>query len=220
MYEYELINNHYIITIEGKKYLLDTGSPVSFGIKEENNHLTIDGNDYCLRNKPANLSVGETEVLVGTSIDGFIGMDIISKTGLTIYKNGQVKFGVDEVEGGVVVPMNTTWPLMVNIGSNMMNGKLVIDTGAKYGYGVSGLFHNQHAYNHVKDYNPSLGYLESDIYRLPVVVGGQSKTIDVCDNRIVGGTLHQMGAIMIASISSLYDEVCVLDTHKGKLILK
>ena len=220
MYEYELINNHYIIEIEGKKYLLDTGSPVSFGITEGNNQLIIDGNTYCLRNKPANLSVSETEALVGTSVDGFIGMDIVSQTGLTIYKNGLVKFGVDEVKGGVEVPMTTKWPLMVSIGCNLMNGKLIIDTGAKYGYGVDGLFHNQQAYAHVKDYNPSLGRLESDSYHLPITIGGKSKTIDVCNNRIVGATLHQMGAIMIGSVSSLYNEVCVLDTHKGKLVLK
>ena len=219
MYKYELINNHYIVEIEGKKYLIDTGSPISFWVSNPVMQITIDGNAYCLHNRPANLNVGETRALVGIEVDGFIGMDIISKTGLTIYKEGCIKFGADEVNG-VEIAMTTSWPLMVSIGCNMMNGKFVIDTGARYGYGVEGLFYGLNPYDYVKDYNPGLGHLNSDIYHLDIVIGGQSRTIDVCNNKIVGSTLKHMGAIMIGSVSSLYQEVCVLDTKIGKLILK
>ena len=219
MYNYELINNHYIVNIDGRKYLLDTGSPFSFWVSNLIRELTIDGNKYQLNNRPSNFNVSETTNLVGIEVDGFIGMDIISVTGLTIFKNGTIEFAIKEI-GGIETPMTTRWPLMTNVGCNLMTGKFVIDTGAKYGYGVNGLFYRQRSFSRIKDYNPSLGHLEGDIYHLNVVIGGQNKIIDVCSNNVVASTLIHMGALMVGSVSSLYDEACVLDTKKGRLILK
>lgn len=219
MYNYELVNNHYIVDIDDEKYLIDTGSPFSFWVSKPIREITIDGIEYLLKSRPSNFSVEETTKLVGVQVDGFIGMDIISTTGLTIYKNGTIEFDIKEIDGKEA-PMTTRWPLMTNIGCNLMTGKFVIDTGAKYGYGVNGLFYQQRPFSHVKDYNPSLGHLEGDIYHLNVVIGGQNKTIDVCSNTIVASTLIHMGALMVGSVSSLFEEACVLDTKKGRLILK
>lgn len=232
MYSYELINNHYIVNIDGKKFLIDTGSPFSFWVSSPIKEITIDGNEYPLQNRPLNFDVDETNNFVGVMVDGFIGMDIISKTSLTIYSGrpeGIIEFGEvpDWIINGLIkknykyteVPMTTRWPLMAQVGSNLMTGKFVIDTGAKYGYGVSGLFYKQTAFGHVSDYNPSLGHLDSDIFHLEIVIGGQKKTIDVCNNPTVASTLIHMGALMIGSVSSLYNQVCSLDTKKGKLIL-
>lgn len=216
---YKLINNHYIIEVEGKNYLLDTGSPDSFWTMEPIKEVVLDDQKCALKNPPSFFNPYETNKLVGVKVDGFIGMDFVSKTGLTIYQNGEMKFSLDDIEGRVM-PMSKNWPLVTSIGSNMMNGQFVIDTGAMYGYGVSGLFYGKTPYNHVYDYNPGLGHLDSDIYHLDVVIGGQRKVIDVCNNERVALTLKRMGAIMIASVSSLFEEACVLDTKKGRLILK
>ena len=232
MYSYELVNNHYIVNIDGKKFLIDTGSPFSFWVSSPIKEITIYGNKYPFQNRPLNFDVDETNNLVGVIVDGFIGMDIISKTSLTIYSggpSGSLEFGAlpDWILNGMKeksirfaeVPMTTRWPLMVQVGSNLMTGKFVIDTGAKYGYGVCGLFYKQTAFDYVSDYNPSLGHLDSDIFHLEIVIGGQKKIIDVCSNSTVASTLIHMGALMIGSVSSLYNEVCSLDTKKGKLIL-
>ena len=85
--------------------------------------------------------------------------------------------------------------------------------------GVSGLFYKQTPFDHVSDYNPSLGHLDSDKFHLEIVIGGQKKTIDVCSNSTVASTLIHMGALMIGSVSSLYNQVRSLYTKKGKLIL-
>ena len=221
MYEYELINNHYVVHIDGLKYLIDTGSPNSFWVSNPMRKVTIDGKDYCLNEKPANLNISKTYKTVGTNVDGFIGMDILSKTSLTIYKKGGLEFKALDIDGNQV-PMTTSWPLMVEINrhSDMGASRMIIDTGAKYAYGVSELFANKAPYAHVYDYNPSLGELDSDIYHLDITIGGKTKSIDICYNVIVARLLHRMGASIIGSITSLYDEVCVLDLKKGKLILK
>ena len=219
MYNYKLINNHYIVFIDETKFLIDTGSPNSFWITKPMNEITIDGNCYRLHSKPSNYNVEKGNQLVGMEVDGFIGMDIISQTSLTIYKNGTLKFTPREIDGKQT-PMSTEWPLTVSIGGNSMTGKFIIDTGAKYGYGVSGLFYQKTPFDTVKDYNPSFGDLMGDIFHLNINICGQTKEIDVCNNMYVALSLKRMGAIMIGSISSLFEEVCVIDTKKGRLILK
>lgn len=88
MYSYELINNHYVVEIDDQKFLIDTGSPFSFWVSRPIKEITIDGNKYPLQNRPLNFNIDETNNLVGVIVDGFIGMDIISKTSLTIYFGG------------------------------------------------------------------------------------------------------------------------------------
>lgn len=220
MYEYELINNHYVVRIDGLKYLIDTGSPNSFWVSRVMRKVTIDDKDYHLYEKPHNVDVEETHKTVGLYVDGFIGMDILSKTSLTIYKKGVLEFKPLEVSGDEV-KMTTLWPLMVKIKTDdMCEGTMVIDTGAKYAYGVSELFVNKVPYEHVTDYNPSMGKLDSDIYHLDVVVGGKKRNIDVCYHNKVAQMLRSMNVTIIGNITSLYDEVCVLNMKKGKLILK
>ena len=219
MYTYELKNNHYVVNINNNKYLIDTGCPISFWISKPIRELIIDGHSYYLQDRPIGFDVDATDELVGEKVDGFIGMDIISLTGLTIYRSGDIDFKVNNINGKEI-PMSTRFPLVVNVGCNLMTGRFIIDTGAKYGYGVTSLFHNQTPTSYVKDYNPSLGQLESELFHLNIVLGGLDKTIDVCNNATVSTTLKRMGAILIGSVSTLYNEVCVLDVKKGRLILK
>lgn len=219
MYRFELINNHYIINIDNKKYLLDTGSPNSFWVKEPIREITIDGINYPLSNRPSNLDIKETEECVGLLVDGFIGMDIIRQTSLTIYKNGYIDFRSIDIDGNEI-ELNTYGLLTFRVGSNLMDGYYIIDTGAKYGYGVKGLFYGLIPYDHVNDYNPILKHLDSDIYHLDVVVGNEIRVVDVCDNYKVSLTLKNMMVMMIGNITSLFDEVCVIDMKRKVLVLK
>ena len=92
MYYYKLINNHYIVDIDGQHFLIDTGCQFSFWVSTPMNEITINGDKYPLQNKPTNFDVNESNNLVGVQADGFIGMDIISKTSLTIF-GGCIDFG-------------------------------------------------------------------------------------------------------------------------------
>ena len=220
MYNYKLSNNHYVVDIDGEKYLIDTGSPISFWVSRPITSVKIDGNTFFLQGRPSNFDVKATNSLVGVPVDGFIGMDIISKTGLTIHKNGTIEFVAREIDG-IEIPMTKRFPLVIDIECNSLTGKFIVDTGAKYGYGVGGLFKGQVSFNRVQDYNPSLGILNSEIYHLDIALGGEKKSIDVCDNGIVASShLVMLSAIMIGNVSSLFEETCVLDTIKGKIVLK
>ena len=217
MYKFELINNHYIINIEGYRYLLDTGSPDSFRINPDCDEVIIDGVAWSLNRLPHNLDVDKVKKLVGTDVDGFIGLDIVKRTSLTIYKNGLIDFNVNDVDG-MVVRLNTHFFLTLWASNGPITGEYIIDTGAKYGYGDRDIFNGLFPFNHVKDYNPILGNLESDIYHVTIDIDGLEREVDVCDNDKVMSTLPI--TFMIGNITTLFDEACVFDIKNNRLILK
>ena len=220
MYRWELINNHYVVFINGKKYLVDTGSPISFWINPDcREPLIIDNVKYSLHSKPNSYDVLESERLIGTNIDGFIGLDMILKTSLTIYKNGRLEFGVVE-EDGTRIGLNTNGFLSIKCNCGGVTGNYLIDTGAKFSYGTGGLFYGLTPFNQAEDYNPILKRLYSDIYHLNVNLGCKSVEIDTCYDVHVSSMLISMGVLLIGNITSLFNEVCVIDTKKGIMVIR
>ena len=219
MYSYQLINGHYIVDVDGTKLLVDTGSLFSFSMISHFQEIAIDGVNYRLQGKPAIVDVEKIVEFVGTKIDGFIGLDIIRQTSLTIYKNGKIDFKAHDVDGKIM-NLNTNRFLSFKVSINARSGQFIIDTGAKYGYGMRELFDGLTAYDHVKDYNPVLKALDSDIYHLDVVFDGIKKGVDICDNTRVYSMIEGCRALLIANVTTLFDDVCVINVKKGTLTLK
>jgi len=219
MYKYELLNNHYIVHINNKKYLIDTGSNRSFPVGCYDRSVVIDGKEYPLQNTPP-MNINKLVELVGCKVDGFIGTDIISRTSLTIYKNGTLEFKNTEV-GGRSYNIISIYPLLVRGSCNGYDGNIIIDTGAKYGYGQHKLFANNKPIEYINDYNPGLGNLNSDLYRMDIKLGGDSYVSEIGDNRFVeSGYLIPCNALLVTNITTLFEEVCVIDITKDLLIVK
>lgn len=217
-YRYELINNHIIVEIGGGNYLIDTGSPSSFSMGGVPSSVTIDGRRYPLAARDPRVKLEATFSCLGTEVDGFIGLDIVMDTSLTIYKNGFVDFKVDPIKG-VEVPMSAYPCLSVEAECNGVKTRFVIDTGAKYAYGPKGIFEGLRPFAHIKDYNPHLGFFESYLYHVPVTIGGITKYVPFGNNSRPVGMIGGYGDA-VGSVVGLFDEVCVLDAKKGILVLK
>lgn len=224
-YPYELVNNHYIVSFEeGKKFLLDTGSPFSFWISRPMRCISIDGMDYPLQSRPMNFDTNEVFKCIGCEVDGFIGLDIIQQTSLSIYKEGIVDFRANTVSDGVEIPLIVVPYLgyfIIDASTDNINGVVLLDTGAKYGYGLHRIFDNKQPFSHVEDYNPILKHLDSDIYHIDININGLTKTVDVCDNPRVYQSMCMIGNLfMVTNVTTLFESVCVFDIQRGKLILK
>ena len=217
MYTYELSNNHYIVNIEGYKFLLDTGSPVSFSLRPGLNSVVINGKTYPLRKDPFHMDMKSTLKLVGTRMDGFIGMDIICQTSLTIYKDGRIDFKANNEKG---IELELASANRVKCFCNDVVGAYLIDTGARYGYGIERLFQHQKPFGNVSDYNPFLGHFRSDMYHVTVDFGKVKKEVDVCNSPAVRNDLVMTNSIIVANLTTLFDEVCVIDEQEQKLILR
>ncbi len=219
MYKYELINGHYLVTIGDKRFLIDTGNDESFSLDDKLNKIIINGNEYRLKpNRLDPIKIAKSYALVTTTFDGFIGMDIIKETSLTIYKNGELDFAPHEIEDSVHVPLVKSYRFIYFIDNNI---KYVIDTGASYAYGVKSLFETLTPISEVFDYNPGLGELNSTVYKASININHKVREFDLCDNSLVQGTyLLLTQADIICNITHLFDEVCVIDMNKMELILK
>lgn len=221
MYRYELVNNHYIVDIEGKKFLIDTGGHSIWFKKPV--ELTIGGRKYPISKCDWEKSdIDKTLALVGVDLDGFIGLDVIMRTSLTIYKNGDIDFKPHDVDGGVRVPLNTTYGLLsFDAVSNGISGQYVIDTGAMYGYGLKELFAKETPFlREAYDFNPKLKEMYSDIYHHDVEIMGHHKIVDMGYNKDTMGYPLGYSLIMIGNVTTFFDEVCVIDINKRLFILK
>ena len=223
MYRYELLNGHYVVTIDGKKFLIDTGMWFSFPFNPSLKEVFIDGVRHDLSSKPTQVDTEDTFELVGTELDGFIGMSILSKTSLTIYKNGYIDFKPTDVQGEKI-NMLCPSPIIVPGVCDGHHGPFIIDTGAKYGYGVHRLFYGKMPFDlMVEDYNPDeeLKHFRSDIYHFVLSLGGITKNVDICYNNVVERKhLQKAHSIIVVSPNSFFEEVCVFDFRRGLLILK
>lgn len=219
MYNYEISNNHIIVNIQNQKFLLDTGSPVSFSFKPPISLLNIDGTHHSLI--PYGIpNAHKVFALIGKEVDGFIGLDIISKTSLTIYKDGRIDFKATSITGHSCA-LDTNFPLRIPTKCGNYEGYYVIDTGAMVGYGLPHLFNGLTPYvQNVYDYNPGLGDLYNDLYHLDVEINGNKKTIDAFHNKQVERHLYGTNSLMIGPIHPFFDEVCVIDMDNRVLITK
>ena len=217
MYKYELINNHIIVEIDGGKYLIDTGCPSSFTMGSARSFVTIDGRKYPFAARDPRVDLRATFSCIGAEVDGFVGLDVVMDTSLTIYKNGFVDFKANPVDG-VEVPMGTYPFFSVEAECNGVKGRFIIDTGAKYAYGVKEIFQRLRPFDHVDDYNPGLGSFSSGLYHVPVKIGGFTKDILMGDSPRPAGMIRQFG-IAIGSVIGLFDETCVLNPNRGTMIL-
>ena len=220
MYNYKLSNNHYIINIEGNNYLLDTGSPVSFSLKPGLNSVTINERRYPLGYNVMGLDIAATREFVGIDIDGFIGMDIVRQTSLTIYKDGRIEFRVLPEEGYRLNMLMSFGLIKIQATCNNLVAPYLVDTGARYAYGIEGLFRGNQPFGHIKDYNPRLGHFDSDIYHLSVDFGPIQKIVDIANSSLVRNDLAMTASLIVGNITDLFDEVCVIDMSHRVVTLR
>ena len=232
-YNYELLNNHYVVTIDGMKYLVDTGNPYSFRIDPSLTHVVIDGVKHPLSTKnrlDTPYKYRKTCELIGCDkLDGFIGTDIIEKTGLTIYKNGELEFAIREVEGGVKTKLYSrmilpTWGpyYLIEANSNGVSGLMTIDLGATVGYAIESVFKGETPYTNDKyDYSPEGDEMHSCMYHQEVEIAGRVRTMDMGYHYfpIKQGALTSETPF-VGSVTNFFDEVCIFDTKSKQLILK
>ena len=225
-YRYELLNNHYVADIDGKKFLIDTGNTYSFQVDAIPGNIVIDGYPHQLTPE-TRLDTEEkkrkTYDLIGCPyLDGFIGIDIIKKTGLTIYKDGWLEFAIRDVLGSIRTELSQyRGYFLVKAQSNGVSGSMLVDLGATVGYGIREAFCGETPYCLDKyDYNPELGEMHSKMYHQDVTIAGITRTMDMGYNKDVMGRPLCPQVPFVGSVTNFFDEVCVFDTRNWLLILK
>ncbi|MGN1163535.1 MAG: hypothetical protein ACI4S4_01885 [Candidatus Ornithospirochaeta sp.] len=165
-------NGHFTATFGNKNYILDTGCPisVSFGGERE---VEIEGQVFPLANAFSSARK-EISKLTGMEVEGLIGMDAFTalKTMTINKRDGYVEFGKTETEGADFYPFHSFRGqyITMDISVNGKNVGVILDTGARIDYMDPSLLDDRVVRSSEKDYNPFLGYFETDghdsVYRL------------------------------------------------------
>ena len=166
-YNFNISNNHILININNGNYVIDTGSPSSFFYDVD----TIMINDKEYRGNRQLVDRQHIEKLVGTTVNGLIGLDIISISGITFdFLNNIITFDVKE--GHVCYFLKNdkgyyyTKDCVIN---NKILETTIIDSGACISYvNKKYLDSSQETDEKYSDYNPSVGDISGNYYEVSI----------------------------------------------------
>lgn len=180
---YFIENNGYIIiNQDNNNYLLDTGWPNSFMFERDVRFIDNNGNSHNILVNNDNRGVKESISMAirDINIDGFIGMDIVSKTGLIInYENKQIFFNT--IEGSCVACKINDELHTNDIIYNNINRRTTtyLDTGAPIGYLDDEIIGERKTSSRYVDYCAG-GRLEGNYYSVDFKINNEQNTHKTC----------------------------------------
>ena len=170
----EITDGHTIVTINNVRYLLDTGSPISFG---EVPVVSIDGKDFALQPSALGMTIEKINRLSGLQIDGLMGMNILQQFDVRITPHetffSSTTFPLaDNAVSLPIVDSIMTIPV-VQIGIAGETHRLYFDTGAKLAYLHEDLLEGQESNGEMNDFYPTIGTFTVPTHRVSIDIGGQ-----------------------------------------------
>jgi hypothetical protein len=168
--KFELLNSLIVIDVEGKKCIVDTGSPMSFAL-DSSVELYINDESYKLEaNMYSSMMKNAIAKLIpGTYIDAIIGNDITSSTNLSIdYLNKELWFDIVECKYDIeqtLIPIEYRGGYIYT-SFYLYSDKLdvTLDTGASMSYIKSKYLDLKNGYGEYVDHSPNFGELRGKYY--------------------------------------------------------
>jgi hypothetical protein len=173
----KFLDGHIIAHMKKFDYIMDTGSPFSFG---RGTTVVINGKNFPINSVGfGGVTADSISKLSGLKVDGLIGMDILIHFDIRFTRN-QITFSVTPihhagtaiklpVDTGMVVPIIT-----LNIGHK--DRKIFFDTGAKLSYLSEDLLVGVST-GEVEDFHPSIGTYKTKVYEIDVIIDGKVETL-------------------------------------------
>ena len=217
MYKYKLLNNHYVVEIDNKHYILDTGYPYSITFRSDLNMVKVNNHFFPLSAPGYRFDIKKTHKLVGYPVDGLLGLDVFGESGFTIYKDneegGRIDFASHDIDGIACPMVGMQIAPIINVNNNKF---YLVDTGARYAYGSKSVFNGLTPFDEVDDYNPTLGVLHSPIYHTEITIKNKRCPIDVCYNSNVTSLIPNI--CIVGNITDLFDKECCVNYRDRKII--
>lgn len=173
----KISNGHYFYVHNDKNYLIDTGSPFSFGESD----VLFGGNTYTLK-KNAYLETINQSGLFHLETDGLIGMDILKGHIFTILKNeSKIEFGKSDRAFSNIISIESAFgdTLLVKVQIDNLPCKALFDTGAWIGYASSQLVSQSSTIGDITDFNPIIGQINTTKHDVSLTIGDKTTKITV-----------------------------------------
>ena len=212
-YSYPLFEreNHLFVQLPEGTFLVDTGSPMSFGTT---GIITFADATVPLRERAGmlgmNISMTTIRKLVTGPCSGLLGMDVLGRHTLRFcLRAGELHIDdVYDANRGTVLGSATAMGVpMIEIHSRGTDLRALFDTGAQYGYVLKReLVNGLDVVGHITDYNPMLGDISSDAWRLPYQLMGE-------DGQLASPLMHETVGYLEAGLLSLLSADAIIGWH-------
>ncbi len=170
----KFLDGHVIVHMNQYDYIVDTGSPISFG---RGSIVVINGKNFAIKDTGLKgLSADSISSLSGLKVDGLIGMDILIKFDVRFTRNEiifsdtpifhpdtAIKFPI--IESMMGVPM-----IMMNIGGE--DRRIFFDSGAKLSYLSEDLLVGT-PIGQMEDFYISISTYTTNVYKIDVIINGK-----------------------------------------------
>jgi hypothetical protein len=172
----ELVDGHLIVDAGGR-FLLDTGSPVSFS---RTGSATWAGQAHGLATSTLGLDADELSSLVGTPLDGLIGGNLLGLGAFTVDLERRVcSFGASD-RGAAELPLRLVLGVpLATIDLDGVPTETCIDTGAKLSYLDQKRLRGREASDETDDFYPGFGAFRTPVYEIPVCLADAAFDIRV-----------------------------------------
>ena len=212
-FEYHLYEreNHLFVDLPEGPFLVDTGSPMSFGTSSS---ITFVGQTCALRERAGmlgmSISMSTIRKLVSGPCSGLLGMDFLRKHPLRFsLRTGAILAGDAALsERGTDIASTTVMGVpMIGIHSRGRDLRAIFDTGAQYGYVMQhDLVDGLAVTGHISDYNPMLGDISSDSWSLPYQILDDNGTN-------IGSIVHETVGFLDAGLLGLIGADAIIGWH-------
>lgn len=172
-----LEQDHLVVRIDGGLWVLDTGSPFSFGRADE---VQLGGERFPVPDEAFGLDADRLSGLVGTRLEGLIGTDLLNGFDLDFDLAG----GALTIGTGLPVPDGDRIPLTDLMGvpalearSELGAHRMLLDTGAQLSYLQADEADRFPAAGPVRDFLPMFGTFETETRSVPFRVGTTDVTL-------------------------------------------
>lgn len=165
-------NGHIIMTVAGDDWLIDTGSPLSFGEKE----LALDDGPRQPTAEFMGIRTGFLAENTGLPLCGLVGTDILNSYEVIF----DLPRGVTRLSKEIEAPTGSEIPIELCLGvpvvSAQINGKntrCYFDTGAQVSYAPATLLRPEDRIGSFQDFYPTQGAFETSLHWAGLELGGR-----------------------------------------------
>lgn len=203
--------NHLFVELPEGPFLIDTGSPMSFGTTGT---ITFAGETSPLRERAGmlgmNISMSTIQKLVTDPCSGLLGMDVLGKhTFCLALRDGELRTGqlVDMKRGTTLASKMVLGVPLIGIFTRGKSIKAILDTGAQYGYVMNrDLVDGLDTIGNITDYNPLLGDISSDAWRLPYQLISD-------DGQLIGPEMEETVGFLEAGLLGMLGAEAIIGWH-------
>lgn len=171
MYKLKYLRGYIYAEIDGFDWLIDTGSPSSFGSIST---LAIANKTFLIQSDLLNLNSTTLSQYVQHEVAGLLGTDILNAFNIIFdIKNQRIKFNIDKIDlDGKTLDVDNVMGVPVVIASiKDKDGRMFFDTGAKISYiQKEGLLHYD-SIGTIIDFYPGIGQFETDTAMVDLQLG-------------------------------------------------